>query len=290
MIEITLHKELSAPSGPMHLEIDEKIEQGNIFSFYGPSGAGKTSILRMIAGLLAPSRGRIAVNGTAWYDSDQKINLPPQKRRIGYVFQEYALFPHLTARQNLIFAAGKKGDRQVLDEIVEMIELTNLLDRRPAELSGGQQQRVALARALVRKPQILLLDEALSALDEQMRSKLQDYILKVHRKFGLTTIIVSHNLGEIFKMAERIAILDMGRVTRRGSPNEVFARGRFSGKFRFSGTVLEKRRSDTVFIISVLVGNNVIKVIATTSEAESMEAGDQVLVISKAFNPLIMKI
>jgi len=157
-------------------------------------------------------------------------------------------------------------------------------------LSGGQKQRVSLARALVGNPDILLLDEPLSALDEGIRSKLQDYVLMVHEKYKLTTILVSHDLPEIFKLSDQIFLLKKGKIERSGTPSEVFLSNNISGKYRFTGTIIEKTKNDVVYVVGVLVGNNLIKVIATDDEGDSLNIGDRVMVVSKAFNPLIMKI
>ncbi|MEJ2616114.1 MAG: ATP-binding cassette domain-containing protein, partial [Ignavibacteriaceae bacterium] len=160
----------------------------------------------------------------------------------------------------------------------------------PSTLSGGQKQRASLARAIVRKPEILLLDEPLSALDNEMRLKLQDYILKVHRLFNLTTILVSHDISEIFKMSDRVVRLNRGKITNEGIAAEVFKEKYISGKFRFTGDVLKIESDDVVYIVSVLVGNNIIKVIATQEEIENLKTGDKVMIVSKAFNPLIIKL
>jgi molybdate transport system ATP-binding protein len=225
MIEVALQKKLSASMGEMLLEVAFKIEKGSLVTLYGKSGAGKTSILRMLAGLLRPDEGRIWVNGTVWYDAKQKICLKPQKRKVGLLFQDYALFPNMTVRGNLEFALEKGQDRKTVSEIIEVMELGELQLRKPQTLSGGQKQRVALARALVHLPEILMLDEPLSALDAEMRQKLQDYILKVHREYQLTTILVSHDLSEILKMSNQVLVLEQGLITHKGTPAEVLGNG-----------------------------------------------------------------
>lgn len=290
MIHFSLEKKLSSASGAMHLDVDCKIESGNFSVIYGKSGAGKTSILRMLAGLLAPEKGYIEVNGQVWLDSQKGIDLKPQKRKIAYVFQDYALFPNMTVRQNLLYALDQKKDQHLVDELIEITELNHLQNRKPTTLSGGQQQRVALARALIRKPDLLLLDEPLSALDEATRHKLQDYILKIHKEYALTSILVSHDMSEIFKMAQKIFVLHQGRVQETGSPNEVFTRHQISGKFRFVGTIVHIQKNEVVYIISVLIGSQIIKAIATEEEAQSMQLNDKVMVVSKAFNPLLIKL
>ncbi|MCF8216837.1 MAG: ABC transporter ATP-binding protein [Chlorobium sp.] len=185
MIRLTLVKTLSGTTGPFDLSIDLTIGQCSLLSLYGKSGSGKTTLLRMLAGLEKPDSGRIEVNGELWFDSSSGVNLPPQKRQAGMVFQQYALFPSMTVRENLLFAQDRKDPAKV-DEMLELTGLSALKNRQPTTLSGGQQQRIALARAILRNPGILLLDEPLSALDLQTRTRLQDEIHAIHRRFGLT--------------------------------------------------------------------------------------------------------
>lgn len=290
MIKFTLQKTLQSANGQMELSVKGEIPKGQFTTIYGVSGAGKTSVLRMLAGLLTPEKGYIEVNGQVWLDTNRKINLPTQQRNIGYVFQEYALFPNMTVLQNLQYALPKNALKQRIDELLDIADLMALKDRKPNTLSGGQQQRVALVRALVRQPDILLLDEPLSALDETMRIRLQDYIIELHQSFGLTTILVSHDLAEIYKMSEQIWILKDGQITASGTPNQVFTKGQMSGKYQTIGSVVNIEKNGVVFIVSVLVGQQVIKVIATTKEIENIQRNDKVAVISKAFNPILMKI
>jgi molybdate transport system ATP-binding protein len=290
MIILQLKKMLDAMDGKMELNVSMDIKKNSLTTIFGESGAGKTSILRMISGLMDPDSGRIEVNGKTWYDSDAGKNLRIQNRKIGYVFQDYALFPNMTVKENLSYALKKNQDPGIVSELLEIIELENLKNRKSVTLSGGQKQRVSLARALVGNPEILLLDEPLSALDEGIRSKLQDYILRVHEKYKLTTILVSHDLPEIFKLSDKIFLLKNGKIERSGSPSEVLLSNNISGKYRFTGTIIEKTKNDVVHVVGVLVGNNLIKVIATEDEGESLNIGDRVMVVSKAFNPLILKL
>ncbi len=222
MIEIDLSKRLRSPSGYMSLNLDFKLPEESLLTIYGKSGAGKTSILRMIAGLLLPEKGKIVVNGNTWLDSDQGINVKTQKRGVGFLFQDYALFPNMTVKENLLFALDKGGSHAVVNQLIELIELGDLQNLKPNQLSGGQQQRVALARALVQKPELLMLDEPLSALDNEMRVKLQDHILDVHREYKLTTLMVSHDISEVGKMSDAVLVLDEGQVSAYGTPAEIF--------------------------------------------------------------------
>ncbi|MDN5214001.1 ATP-binding cassette domain-containing protein [Fulvivirgaceae bacterium BMA12] len=290
MIDINLTKTLQGPDGKMMLAVEAHINQGDLVVIYGPSGAGKTSILRMLAGLLQPESGKIAVNNVCWFDSEKNIHLKPQQRKVGFVWQDYALFPNMTVKENLQYALPRSQPAHILTELIDIIELNRLQDRMPQSLSGGQQQRVALARALVRSPEVLLLDEPLSALDEGMRVKMQDFLLKVHHQYGLTTILVTHDMAEIFKLAKKIFLLHNGKIFKQGAPHEVFTHQDISGKYRITGTVLKIDANDVVYVVSVLIGSQIIKVIATAEERKGLKTGDKVLIISKAFNPIIMKI
>lgn len=291
MIEIKIQKALKAASGEMNLDLDLAIEQGQFISLYGDSGVGKTSTLRILAGLLQPDAGHIKVDGTTWFDHQSKTNLAPQKRSIGMVFQDYALFPNMSVVQNLQFALGKNKQDGIVHRLVEVMELHGLKDQMPNTLSGGQQQRVALARAVVQQPKILLLDEPLSALDTKLRLKLQDYLAQIHREFNLTTLLISHDKGEIIKLSDRVFVLDNGKIVNQGTPEEVFINNRaLSGKFKFTGQVLKIEKQEVVHIVTVMIHNNIVKVVAQDSEIQDLNIGDEVMVASKAFNPIIYKI
>ena len=167
----------------------------------------------MLSGLLRPDSGIIKVGETIWFDGDKNIDLKPQQRKVGYVFQDYALFPNMSVRQNLEYALRKGQDKAIIGELLQFAELNELEQRKPETLSGGQKQRVALARALVQRPEILILDEPLSALDLKMRIKLQEYLLQVHKRYKLTTILVSHDIGEIVKLSDNV--FEIGRASCR---------------------------------------------------------------------------
>ncbi|UGU17883.1 ATP-binding cassette domain-containing protein [Sinomicrobium kalidii] len=290
MIELNIHKTLQAAQGPMQLHLEFTVEKGQLVTLYGESGAGKTSTLQMLSGLMQPDNGRISVNGTTWFDKGRNINLRPQRRNIGYVFQDYALFPHMTIRRNLEFALDKKQDKNIVDDLINTVELGELQHRRPDTLSGGQKQRVALARALVRQPGVLLLDEPLSALDNTMRQKLQQHILEAHQKYGLTTILISHDIGEILKLSDKVYEIQNGNIIRQGTPSDMFGLGKTSAKFRFTGEVIRIQKEDVVYVVTIRIGNDVVKVVADPSETDGLQPGDKVAVASKAFNPVLQKI
>ncbi|WP_019140022.1 ATP-binding cassette domain-containing protein [Noviherbaspirillum massiliense] len=288
MIELALTKTLNGPAGRLRLDVRVDIEDGGITALFGPSGAGKTTLLRMIAGLTDPDEGRIVVGGQVWFDSVRRIKLPPQKRSIGFVFQDYALFPNLTVRQNVGYAVGEQ-DSAWIDELLAIMALTPLAHRLPSTLSGGQKQRVALARAIARKPALLLLDEPLSALDADLRSQLQDDLLHLHRRLGLATLLVSHDIGEVFKLSQQILQLEGGRVMCSGTPAQVFLQQRLAGKLSLQAQVLAIRREEVVNIVSLLVGHDMIEVIALDDEVRELREGDKVSLLLKTFSPVIFK-
>lgn len=290
MINFYAHKTLQTADGKLPLDVSFSVEKGQFVTIYGNSGAGKTTILRILAGLTDAEKSFIEVEGEYWNNTEKNIVLPIQKRSAGFVFQDYALFPNLTVRENLAFALQKGHDKNIVDELLELMELQSLQNSKPQNLSGGQKQRVALARAIVRKPKILLLDEPLSALDDEMRFKLQDYILIAHQHYQLTTILVSHHLPEIFKLSDHVILLDKGKIIKEGKPSFVFLEDKISSKFKLTGEIIAIEKSDVVYIVSVLSGSNIIKVIATEDEIKELKVGTKVLVASKAFNPMIQKI
>ena len=228
----------------MLLDVRIKEDWGKVINIFGPSGAGKTSILRMLAGLMMPDQGTIEVRGNTWFHSGNHISLRPQERRLGFIFQDYALFPNMTVKENLLYALDKGQSKSIVDELIDLIELGPLQNRYPKTLSGGQQQRVALARSVVRKPDLLLLDEPLSALDQSMRKKLQRYILDLHTKYNLTTMLVSHDMDEVFKMADVVYKIDEGKIIQFGTTEEVFAISNQNKQHSFVGTVLEIGKDD----------------------------------------------
>ena len=175
----------------------------------------------MIAGLTKPDGGFIRVGNQAWYDSGAKINMKPQLRDIGFVFQDYALFPNMTVKEHLLYASPQK-EHKYISGLLDVFHLKGLCDRKPGKLSGGQQQRLAVARALARKPRILLLDEPLSALDSDMRLALQDEIIQAHKNFHATTLLVSHDVNEVTRLSDFVYVIDNGRISNQGRPGDVF--------------------------------------------------------------------
>ncbi len=217
-----IKKKGEKPSFSMHCSFDA---DSDFVVLFGCSGSGKTTALRCIAGLEKPDSGIIKINDTVYFDSKNKINLPPQKRQIGYMFQENALFPHMNVRQNIEFGLkGLSSSAKVkkVDEMLALVEIEELEFAYPEELSGGQKQKVALARALAPDPEILLLDEPFSALDTVVRLKLRKELRTIQKKLGIPVIFITHDPVEAFTMAEKMVVFDNGRVQQLGSPEEVF--------------------------------------------------------------------
>ena len=290
VIFIDIEKRMLTANGPLNLIVQTTIPAGELVALFGESGAGKTTLLRILAGLVTPDKGLIQFGQTVWFDSEKKINIPTQNRNISLMFQDYALFPNMTVEQNIQFAQFE-NNQSAVNELLNMFGLSELRKRKPNGLSGGQKQRVALARALARKPQLLLLDEPLSALDAEMRSVLQAEIAKAHQLLGVTTILVSHDLSEVFRLASQVLYIENGAITKAGKPEEVFSDSSISGKVQITGQIARIDKQDTIYVVTVISGNNqIIKVIAFENDLETLKIGDRVMVFSKAFNPIISRL
>jgi molybdate transport system ATP-binding protein len=201
-------------------ELDVRLRVGaETLALVGPSGAGKTTVLRAIAGLHRPDRGRIALGDATWFDAASRVNVPPDRRPVGLVFQEYALFPHLTVRANVAFGAGGAP----VDALLERLRIRALADARPDALSGGERQRVALARALAREPRVLLLDEPLSALDAHTRTHVRGELQDVLATLALPTLLVTHDFGDAAALADRVGVIVEGRLRQLATPAELLA-------------------------------------------------------------------
>lgn len=244
---------------PVPLDAGLHCAPGELVALVGPSGSGKTTILRAIAGLVSPDEGEIHCNGSCWYDSRRGIELAPQRRRVGLVFQEYALFPHLTVMQHLTLAMQDVRGRQRVEQgrqILEQVRLAGLEKRRPHQLSGGQRQRVAVARALARDPAVLLLDEPFSAVDQMTRRRLQRELAALRERLDIPVLLVTHDLDEASALADRMVILHDGRTLQDGRPEDVMARPASAQVARLVGhenildvTVVEHRPQDKETIV-----------------------------------------
>jgi molybdate transport system ATP-binding protein len=230
----------------------------------GPSGAGKTTVLRAIAGLARPSHGHIRLDDRPWFDAEAGVSLAPEERSVGLVFQDYALFPHLTVRKNVAF--GARSDPARVEELLERLRISQLAGARPGTLSGGERQRVALARALARRPEVLLLDEPLSALDAHTRAEIKVELRGLLDELALPTVFISHDFRDAVALAHRAAVI-------------------VAGKIRQVGSVESLARSPTDAFVAALTGNNVLRAIASPGEAGStltLADGQQVQVLGRA--------
>lgn len=246
MIQLSVRKKLDAGGTVFHLDLAMAVGKREHTAIVGPSGAGKTTLLRILAGLTVPDSGQILVGGETWFDAEGGTNLPPQKRPIGFVFQDYALFPNMSAQENLEFAFPnpKSVNRKRVQEVTEMLDIAGIARQHPETLSGGQKQRVALGRALLREPKLLLLDEPLSSLDPEIRAKLQQSLSTIAHSFKGTIILVSHDAAEVIQLTKRALVLEKGRVTRQGTPSELLllqSDAARSGEVEVIGILPDKR-------------------------------------------------
>jgi len=284
MIKIDIFKKLHGSNGQMNLDVNFNIEQGDFIALAGLSGSGKTTLLRILAGL-EEAKGEIKIGEDIW--QDKKIFLPPQKREIGFVFQDYALFPNMSVMDNLLYV---NKDKNLANHLLKITELEELKNRLPNSLSGGQKQRVSLCRALMNRPKLLLMDEPLSALDPKMRMKLQQEILTLHKEFNTTTIMVSHDPSEMYRLSNRVIILDQGKVIDDGKAKNVLLKTSGSQKFSFEGELLDIVKVDVIYIAIVSIGQQLVEVVVSSSEVQELKIGQSVRVSTKAFAPLIKQI
>ena len=281
MISLNIKKELHGSNGVMNLDINLSLQNGEFVALSGDSGSGKTTLLRVLAGL-EEAFGEIIVDGEIWLN--ENIKKPIQKRDIGFVFQDYALFPNLSVLDNLLYV---KKDKDLAKKLLRLTDLYELKNRYPDSLSGGQKQRVSLCRALIKRPKILLMDEPLSALDTHMRVKLQDEILALHKEFGTTTIMVSHDPSEMYKLASRVLVLKDGKIIDDGLPKDILLKTQGSQKFSFEGELLDIIKVDVINIAIVAIGQQIVEVVLSHDEARKLQIGQKVNVSTKAFTPII---
>ena len=284
MIKIDINKKLHGANGQMNLNVNLEIKNGEFLALAGLSGSGKTTLLRILAGL-EEANGTIEIDNNIWLND--KFCLPSQKREIGFVFQDYALFPNFSVLENLLYI---KKDKELANHLLKITELEELKNRMPQTLSGGQKQRVSLCRALMNRPKILLMDEPLSALDSNMRTKLQSEILTLHKEFNTTTIMVSHDPSEIYRLANRTVILNFGEIINDGTPKDILLKTKGSQKFSFEGELLDIVKVDVIHIAIVAIGQQLVEVVVGKNEIENLTIGQKVSVSTKAFNPIIQKL
>ena len=284
MINLNIKKELHGSNGVMNLDINLSLQNGEFVALSGVSGSGKTTLLRVLAGL-EEAFGEIIVDGEIWLN--EKIKKPIQKRDIGFVFQDYALFPNLSVIDNLLYV---KKDKDLAKQLLNLTDLYELKNRYPNSLSGGQKQRDRRCRARMKRQKILLMDEPLSALDPHMRLKLQDEILTLHKEFKTTTIMVSHDPSEMYKLASRVLVLKDGKIIDDGLPKDILLKTQGSQKFSFEGELLDIIKVDVINIAIVAIGQQIVEVVISNIEAQNLIIGEKVNVSTNAFSPTIKKI
>ena len=281
MIKIDISKKLHGANGEMDLKINLEIKQGEFVALAGLSGSGKTTLLRILAGL-EDAKGTLEIDNNIWLN--EKFCLASQKREIGFVFQDYALFPNFSVLDNLLYV---NKDKELANYLLKMTELEELKNRFPQTLSGGQKQRVSLCRALMNRPKILLMDEPLSALDSNMRTKLQNEILTLHKEFNTTTIMVSHDPSEIYRLANRVVTLNFGEIINDGLPKDILLKTKGSQKFSFEGELLDIIKVDVIKVAIISIASQLVEVVISNEEAKDLKIGQKVSVSTKAFTPNI---
>jgi molybdate transport system ATP-binding protein len=233
-----LRVEAGTRLGALDLDLRVEVAAGECLAVAGPSGAGKTSLLRVAAGLLRPEHGLVESSGETWLDTRRGVDLPPERRRCGYLFQEYALFPHLNALQNVAYPLRGSDRRGRAAALLDRFGMSELADARPRTLSGGERQRVALARALAREPDVLLLDEPLSALDARTRAGAVRELGALLRDAEVPAVLVTHDFGEAAALGDRVAIVDAGRLLQEGTPSDLAAAPQSAFVADFTGAVV----------------------------------------------------
>ncbi len=289
MLNVALETRLNT----FHLSLSFVAEVGRTTVLLGESGSGKTTVLRLLAGLLSPQSGHIALDQVVYFDGESRVAVPPQERPFGYVFQDYVLFPHLNVFENVAFGLRaqhfpRRILRQRVGEALERVHLAGLDQRRPAQLSGGQQQRVAIARALALRPKLLLLDEPLAALDVQTRREVRQELRHILADVNITTILVTHQYLEALVFGHQILVLDHGKVVQQGQQRDLLEYPRSSyvaelvGVNFFRGTIV-RRESDTLYAIRLQNGAQAVEVVAALRERgpteKTPEIGEEAYII-----------
>ena len=274
LIDLNFKKAIHTTEGEVILDIALRVVQNGFITLFGKSGVGKTTLLRMIAGLTSPDSGYIKVGDNIWYDESKGINTKTQKRNIGFVFQDYALFPNMTVKEHLLYAQMQE-DLAHVDELLNIFHLTGLSERKPGTLSGGQNQRLSVARALARKPQILLLDEPFSALDVETRLILQEEIILAHKNFRATTILVSHDIDEILKLSDHVYMIDNGKIVKDGKADEFFNIAKIEKDFSFPAKIVEIKNN----IVTVLINGTNFSFVEENPNNLSIESTVQIRII-----------
>ena len=263
MLEVDIHKQLNSGKVPFALEAQLQIQGGEIVALMGPSGAGKTTVLQILAGLISADRGSVKLKGRIYQDTANQTFLKPQERQIAYIFQDGGLFPHMTLEENLRFALPPRASSQTLDADLHKLGLADMKHRRPDQLSGGQKQRAVLLRAILQQPHMLLMDEPLSAQDETRRTQLGHLIQTWIRPLHIPVIWVSHDAEEVLNVADRVVYMEEGKIQRIDSPENILLS---SPHETLRGKVLEVQKSHLI----VQIGRQQLRL----PHQEKVEKGD----------------
>jgi len=274
------------------LDVSFEIPRGKITVLFGPSGAGKSTVLRLIAGLEIADSGKILHGEEVWFDDVRRIDVSPQQRSIGFVFQDYALFPHLTVEKNVAYGVKGKESAKTVKELISLIGLSGYERCYPAQLSGGQKQRVALVRAMAGNPGLLLLDEPLSALDWETRARLQTDVKQIIHRFQSTALYVTHDVSEVYKLADYVIVLESGKVVKQGTPEDVFLGKRLSTRIQVAGKVVGIEHDAIMSSVTVLHADQFFKALIDREEIDGLglQVGDDVVLGAKSSDVILFKI
>ncbi|MEM6724596.1 MAG: ATP-binding cassette domain-containing protein [Bacteroidota bacterium] len=288
MIQIQCTKNLMTASGPKVLELDLSLPSGKCIGIFGPSGIGKTTLIRLLAGLEEPDSGSIRFQDQVWVGLGQFV--PPQARKVGLAAQQAALFPNLTVRQNMAFGAPMGEQDPFINEWLNLSGLKQLANQYPTRLSGGQQQRVSLARALLAQPQLLLLDEPFTGLDQAIKQNILHFLNDHRQKENLSILLVSHSIPDLYKLCDLVIWMKEYRVIAVESPERIFGAANLTGSIRQYAEVLKIEPSGVVFIITVAIGQQIAKMVAHPEDLMGIQVGDLVQLETKSFSPILRKI
>ena len=278
MIKIQIYKEFFKSANQFSIDVDFSLKKGSFNALFGDSGSGKTTILNVIAGIKYADRGKISVLDNVWLDTAAHINLAINKRKIGVVFQNSILFPHLTVYENLVFSKDKNDSLELMNELIELFSISDLLKQFPENLSGGEKQKVAIVRSLIRNPDLLLLDEPFSAVDFQQRKELQDALLQVHQKLKFTALVISHDIEEVVRLSDNIFMLDKGEVIKNGPALALFENKEEDTTISLTGIVVSVEQLGRNQKIRILVGNEIH---AIEKDNSMHQIGDRIIVEMK---------
>lgn len=284
MLKVDICKIFKNKHSDFKLQAKFEIQQGEFLVIFGKSGSGKTTLLKVIAGF-EKALGICEFNNEIFFNQKQFLSI--QKRNIGFLFQDYALFENMNVEQNLLFA---KNDQKFANELLELLNLSSHRKNHILELSGGQKQRVALARALMRKPKLLLLDEPFSALDNEIKLNLHDYLLNIHKIYNITTILITHDVSEAYKLANEVIILDQGQIIKQGNPSEVFLKTQGSQKFAIKARILKLQPQDSIIVAILSIGSQITQIALSPLEAQNLKENDEVIISQKAFGLNLIKL